>query len=139
MDTVIESRRVDMVSGNFSWVYDTAGSYSRLDGRRLTEFDANLNHLTEYTVKPNTIHLPMGALMPYHLDELVQQQGIKRTRIATNTRVCYRHECEDNVVGLMHLSAGQEFVFLDETRWDIPLDLGSRFVVKELRIDQKRQ
>lgn len=138
-DTVVESQGADVVAGNFSEVYDTTGSYSRLEGGQLKEFNAYLDHLTEYTIEPNTIHLPTGALAPYHLEVLFQIEGIKRTSIATNTRVCYRDECEDNVGALLHTYNGQEFVFLDETRWDIPLNLGSRFVVREIRIDQERQ
>ena len=138
LDTVIESQSADVVAGDFKGVYNTTGSYGRLDGRRFMEFRANFNHHTEETIEPNTVHLPDGALQPYHLDILVQEQGIKLVQVTTGSMVCYHKDCEENVEGLLYVRNGEELVFLDDPRWDIPLRLGSRFVVRELRIERER-
>lgn len=135
-DTVIDATpSVDVPQGVFSSV----GSYRRLDGRRLTEFDALDGGRDEETIDEGVRFISHAALLPFQNRVLEEVAGITPTRVETGILVCFREECEENAVGLLYrLEDGGERMFADDSR-GFPLKVNEAFIVHELRIDDVRR
>ena len=135
VDTVIESAPIETRVGTFNAV----GSYRRLDGRKLTEFDAVTGSNSESEIEEDTVFLPNHVLLPSQHLTLEEAHGLTPTRVETGILVCFRQECEENAVGLLYrLEDGRERVFADDSR-GFPLKMGGAFVVKEMRVDDERR
>jgi hypothetical protein len=137
VDTVIESAPIDMQVGTFNAV----GSYRRLDGRKLTEFDSVVNSVSEEEIDEGVLFLPNAFLLPLQNQALALEEahGLTPTRVETGVLVCFRDVCEENAVGFVYrLEDGREHVFADDSR-GFPLRLGDAYVVKELRVDDERR
>ncbi len=133
-DTVIEAPDIETNVGTFSSV----GSYQRLDGRDLTEFDAIDNQTRSSTIDegvtfaagPALVRTPIGPMM---------EAGLELKRAPSGSEVCFGQVCKENAGGLKATFRGQERVFVDDQR-GIPLRIGdSFFVVRELRIEDTRR
>ena len=135
-DTVVDATpSVDLSQGVFSRV----GSYRRLDGRKLVEFDALDGGRYEETIDEGVRFLSNAVLLPFQNRVLEEVAGITATRVETGILVCFREECEENAVGLLYrLEDGGERVFADDSR-GVPLKMGDAFVVKELRVDDEHR
>ncbi|MCH7706543.1 MAG: hypothetical protein IIB33_05800 [Chloroflexi bacterium] len=135
-DTVVDATpSVDVSQGVFSRV----GSYQRLDGRKLVEFDALDGSRDEETIDEGVRFLPNAYLAPFLNRALEEVAGITPIRVETGILVCFREECEENAVGLLYrLEDGREHVFVDDSR-GFPLKMGDAFVVKEIRVDDERR
>jgi hypothetical protein len=135
VDTVIEATPRETAYGIFSRV----GSYQRLSGRQLTEFDPPGNSVSESEIDEDVRFIPNAFLLPFQNRALEEFTGLTPTRVETGILVCFREECEENAVGLLYrLEDGGERVFADDSR-GFPLKLGDAFVVKALRVDDERR
>ncbi len=134
-DTVLESPPIETRVGTFSKV----GSYQRLDGRRLVEYDSVTDSIREDEVAEDARHLANGLFMPYRNRQYEEVDGIAPVKVETGVLVCFRDQCEDNATGLLYrLENGQERVFADDSR-GFPLGFGTLFVVRELRVDDEQK
>jgi len=134
-DTVLESADIETRVGTFS----QTGSYRRLDGLRLVEYDAATDSTSEDAVSEGARHLPGAGFLPFRNRVLEEVNGIIPTMIETGVLVCFRDECEDNAIGqLFILESGRERVYADDSR-GFPLRFGTSFVVKELRVDDEQK
>ena len=135
VDTVIESAPIETRVGTFSAV----GSYRRLDGRNLTEFDAMDNSVSEEEIDEGVRFLPNAVLLPSQHLPLEEALGLTPTRVETGILVCFRDRCQENAVGLLYQEEGRpDRVFADDSR-GFPSKVGTRFVVRELRVDDERR
>jgi hypothetical protein len=127
--TVMESAPIETRVGTFSAV----GAYTRLDGRKYTEFDAVTNSVTEEEVAPSTRRVPSGLFVPFRMLGL-DIAGLKPTRVATTATVCFLDDCQEDAGGLLYTREnGQELVFAEDPR-GIPLRIGTGFTVHELQV-----
>jgi hypothetical protein len=134
-DTVLESADIETRVGTFS----QAGSYRRLDGLKMVEYDAATDSTMEDEVDEGARHLPRAGFLPFGNRVLEEVNGIIPTKIETGILVCFQDECEDNAIGqLFVLENGQERVYDNDSR-GFPLRLGTSVVVKELRVDDVRK
>ena len=134
-DTVLESPPIETRVGTFSQV----GSYRRLDGRRLVEYESVTDSIREEEIEEGVRHLANGLFMPYRNRQYEEADGIAPVKVETGVLVCFRDQCEDNAIGLLYrLENGQERVFADDSR-GFPLGIGTLFVVKELRVDDEQK
>jgi len=135
VETVLESADIETRVGTFN----QAGSYRRLDGRKLVEYDAVTDSISEDEIDEGARHIPGAGFLPYRNRVLEEVNGIMPTKIETGILVCFKNECEDNAIGqLFVLENGQERVYADDSR-GFPSAVGARFVVIELRVDDVRK
>ena len=135
VDTVLESADIETRVGTFN----AAGSYRRLDGRRMIEYDSVTKSTREDAVDEGSRHIARSFFLPYRNREFEELSGITPVKVKTSALVCFRDECEDNAAGLLYLREnGQENVFADDSR-GFPLRIGTLFVVKELRVDDEQK
>ena len=137
VDTVIESAPIKMQVGTFSAV----GSYTRLYGRKRTEFDAVVNSVSEEEIDDGVLFVPNAFLTPLQNQALALEEahGLTPTRVETGVLVCFRDECQVNAAGLLYrLEDGRVHVFADDSRGFL-LKMGDAFVVRALRVDDERR
>lgn len=135
VDTVLESADIETRVGTFN----AAGSYRRLDGQRMIEYDSVTKSTREDAVDEGARHIARSFFLPYRNREFEELSGITPVKVKTSALVCFRDECEDNAAGLLYLREnGQENVFADDSR-GFPLRIGTMFVVKELRVDDEQK
>ena len=137
VDTVIESPTVDL--GRHG-ARSNVGSYTRLNGKSITEYDAMDSSIDGSTVSDDTVFVPHPALAygtPYH-DLLDHSSKFTKSRVTTSAKVCFNGECVENAVGILYESSRVALVFVDDSR-GIPLRLGDGFLVRSVEIhDTKR-
>ena len=134
-DTILESPPIETRVGTFSQV----GSYRRLDGRRLIEYESVTDSIREDEIEEGVRHLANGFFLPYRNRRYEELDGITPVKVEAGAIVCFRDQCEDNATGLLYrLENGQERVFADDSR-GFPLGFGTLFVVRELRVDDERK
>ena len=133
-DTVIEAPSIETTVGTFSPV----GSFRRLDGGVITEYDSISNTTSTMTELDGVSHVAGSAFVRYSIDEL-QRRGFKFQRVTTGSKVCFESSCEENAGGISLSHNGQKYVFVDDVR-GIPLKIGSSFFrVREVQIDDGKQ
>ena len=133
-DTVLEAPAIETSVGTFSRV----GSYQRLDGRELTEFDAMDSETRSSTIDEGVTFVAGPALVRRPIEPMIQA-GLELRRVPSGAEVCFGQVCEENARGLSVTDGGQERVFVDDHR-GIPLRIGdSFFVVREVRIEDTRR
>ena len=137
-DIVIESHPIESPSLGTTY---TVGSYRRLSGARYEEYspiDDKLSVDSE-DVRENAIRVPNGFVQPLAPPQVISAHmpngGAELPDFPTTATVCYRTQCNDNVVGRLFTDGRLERIVLDDPRWGIPLQSGSRFVVRELRVN----
>lgn len=129
IDTVIEAQPVETRYGIFSNV----GSFQRLSGGEYTSFSSITNSADTEKVKDGVTMIPRGGLAPFPIQMIEDAYDIELTRVATNSKVCFHDQCEENADGLLLADNGRELVFVDDAR-GIPLKIGDYLVVKEVQI-----
>jgi len=138
-DTVIES---DPIQSLALGTVSAEGSYERMKGELVEEYDSITDDVTTETVEEGTLFIPNAYLVPYHNfveDPTIAPDGTPYAAAVTSARVCYRSKCEENVVGLaFQRGAGTEWVLLEGERWGIVLRAGDAFVVRELTLDASK-
>lgn len=138
-DTVIES---DPIQSLALGTVSTAGSYMRLKGKQVEEYDSITDDVSVDERTEGGLLVPNAYLVPYHSfveDPTIAPDGTSYAAVATSARVCYRSKCDENVVGLaFQRGAGTEWVLLDDERWGIVLRAGDAFVVRELTLDASK-
>ncbi len=138
VDTVIESPSVDL--GRYG-VGSNVGSYTKLDGRTITEYGAMDGSMEESTVTGDSIYMPSSAFAyawarPDSMDDV---PGLAISQVVTSARVCFNGDCEENPIGMLYKDDGFELVMLMNDSWGIPLRLGDGFLVRQVEIDVARQ
>ena len=135
VDTVIESPAVDL--GRYG-TRSSVGSYTRLNGKSITEYDAMDGSIDESTVSDDTVFVPDPALALGTPDLLDHSSKFTKSRVTTSAKVCFNGECVENAVGILYESSRTALVFVDDSR-GIPLRLGDGFLVRSVEIhDSKR-
>ena len=141
VDTVIKSAPIETRVGTFSAV----GSYRRLDGRKHTEYDAATDSVSEEEIDEGVRFVQYPFLLPSQHLPLEEALGLTPTRVETGILVCFRDRCQENAVGLLYQEESRsenhlppDRVFADDSR-GFPLRVGTRFVVRELRVDDERR
>ncbi len=138
VDTVIESPSVDL--GRYG-VGSNVGSYTKLDGRTITEYGAMDGSMEESTVTGDSTYMPSSAFAyawarPDSMDDV---PGLTISQIVTSARVCFNGDCEENPIGMLYKDDGFELVMLMTDSWGIPLRLGDGFLVRQVEIDVAQQ
>ena len=135
IDTVIESPSVDL--GRYG-TRSAVGSYTRLEGNTITEFDA-IDGTTEVdTVASDAVFLPARAfsygLLSRNLFDT--DPDIARSAVPSEASACVNGECEAEAPALRYTGNGVDVVILDveSESWMIPLKLGDEFLVKSIDI-----
>ena len=141
-DTVLES---DPIESRPLGTVSTAGSYERLNGKKVESYDSITDDVTVDERTEEGILVPNTYLVPrYHfvVDPTRASDGTpytETTTTTTTTTVCYRSECEENVSGLaFKQGGGREWIVLEDKRWGISLKSGDSFVVRELILDASK-
>ena len=135
-DMVIESHPIESPSLGTTY---TVGSYRHLNGTRYEEYDSVSGELDVDELEDGPVHVPNGFVQPIAppqvISALMPNGGTQLPDFPTTTTVCYGTQCDDNVVGRLFTDGRLERIVLDDPRWGIPLQSGSRFVVRELRVN----
>ncbi len=133
-DTVIEAPDIDL--GRYGMA-SRVGSYTRLDGRSVTEFDTMTGDASsEQISEEDGVLLPVlsfGFLIGGH-ELLDATPELRKSHVATDVKVCVNSECESNVGGLRYRTGAMDLVVWANDSWSIPIKHGDRFVVKDLKI-----
>ena len=138
IDTVIESPSVDL--GRYG-VGSNVGSYTRLDGRAIDEYDAMDGSMEESAVSEDSIFVPNSAFFyalatPNSTDDT---PGLSKSQVVSSATVCFNGDCEENARGVLYSGDGFELVMLMNDSWGIPLRLGDGFLVREIEIQVAKQ
>ncbi len=86
VETVLESADIETRVGTFN----QAGSYRRLDGRKLVEYDAVTNSISEDEIDEGARHIPGAGFLPYRNRVLEEVNGIMPTKIETGILVRFK-------------------------------------------------
>jgi hypothetical protein len=138
VDTVIEAPTVDL--GRYG-VGSNVGSYTRLDGRAIDEYDAMDGSMEESAVSEDSIFVPNSAFAyalatPNSIDDT---PGLSTSQVVSSATVCFNGDCEENARGVLYSGDGFELVMLMNDSWGIPLRLGDGFLVREIEIQVAKQ
>ena len=139
VDIVIESPSVDL--GRYG-VGSNVGSYQRLDGNVVTEYDAMDDSMEESTASDDDGVLSPNWAFAYAVavrDFSDDIPGLSKSQVVTSAKVCYNGECEENVAGVLYRTERTEVVMLMRDSWAIPLRMGDGFLVREVEIYDIRQ
>ena len=123
-----------------SWgTFSRAGSYKKLDGTQLTDYDAAFDHTTVETIAEGTTRIPHANFYPIGLEKLESADlyNQKAVAAATGVRICFDDVCEDNATGWKFTVGDQERYYADDER-GIPLTF-SGMTVTELRVVGAKQ
>ena len=138
-DTVIESDPIESLALG---AVSTAGSYMRLKDELVEEYDSITEDVSMDERTEGGLFVPNAYTVPFRFfveEPTRAPDATPYTAVATSSKVCYRSECEENVVGLaFKRRAGTEWVVLDDERWGIVLQTGDAFIVRELILDASR-
>ena len=132
---MIEAPRVDL--GRYG-VASNVGSYTRVDGEAITEYDAMDGGIAESTVEEDTIFVPNSAFVPRWPELLDANPEFTISRVATSAKVCFNGECEENAVGILYERDRFELVLADDSR-GITLRLGDGFLVRGVEVHDIRR
>ncbi len=134
-ETVIESAPIETRVGTFSAV----GSYIQLDGRNMVEYNAQTEFTHREEIEDGARYYPKGISLPNLHLQFEEIDGITPIDVKIGSLVCFRDDCEKDEVGrLYRLESGREWVFANDSR-GFPLKIGSRFLVRELWVDDSRR
>ena len=138
-DTVIESDPMESLAlGKVS----TAGSYMRLKDELIEEYDSITDDVSIDERTERGLFVPNAYTTPFIYfveDPTRAPDGTLYYAVTTSSKVCYRNECEENVVGLAFMrGADTEWVVLDDERWGIVIQVSEAFVVRELILDASK-
>ena len=134
VDTVTAAPSVDTVAGPVSAV----GSYRRLSGQLLTEFDSFLGRTSVTEIVSGVNYIPGAPFTKIPIRVLVEH-GDELTRKTTTAKVCFNSSCQINATGIVLDDDGWEYIWVDDAR-GIPLQVGSSaFVVTDLQIEGEKQ
>ena len=132
-DTVTAAPTIKTRVGSFS----ATGSYQRMDGTTLTEYDALTDSTTQEEVGEGRVVGPF--MMPFPIEE----SSYEFASTTTDATVCFKDKCHVNAPGLL-LPAGQDgsdMVFVNDAR-GIPLRIGDAsdgFVARTVQINDAQQ
>ena len=131
--TVIESPSIDR--GRYG-TGSNVGTYIRVNGNTITEYDAMDGSTEESTVADDTIRVPnmAFALALGASNAKGDTPGLTRSRVITEARVCINGECEENAGGVKYSGGGMNLVVFEGDSWVIPLELGDGFSVRTAEI-----
>ena len=137
VDTVTEAPSVDL--GRYG-VGSNVGSYQRLDGNVITEYDAMDGSMEESTASDDDGVLSPNwafAYAPAVRDFTDDTPGLSKSQVVTSAKVCYNGECEENVAGVLYRTERTErteLVMYIGDSWAFPLRMGEGFLVREVEI-----
>ena len=131
--TVIESPSIDR--GRYG-TGSNVGTYTRVNGNTITEYDAMDGSTEESTVADDTVHVPnMAFALALEVSNATgDTPGLTRSQVVTEARVCINGECQENADGVKHSGGGMNLVVFDGDSWVIPLKLGDGFSVMTAEI-----
>ncbi len=131
--TVIESPSIDR--GRYG-AGSNVGSYTRVNGNTITEYDAMDGSTEESAVADDTVFAPNMAFA-FALetsDPIGDPPGLTRSEVVTEARVCLNGECSENAGGVKYSIGGMNLVLFEGASWAIPLELGDGFSVRTAEI-----
>ena len=122
-ETVIESPTIDL--GRYG-SGSNVGSYLRLDGNVITEYNAMVGSTEQSTLDDDVIHVPNAAFSFVHMS--TKPLGdIPGVAVTTDARVCFDRDCEEKADGVRYTSGRTTLVVLEGDNWNIPLEYGDGF------------
>ena len=121
-------------------VASNVGSYTRLNGKAITEYNAMDGDTRESTVSEDSIFVPGLAFSAPTSDLLDTAPDLIKSMVDTSAKVCFHGDCEENAGGILYQgdSDRTELVFADDS-CGIPLRLGDIFLVREVEIHDVRR
>ena len=134
-ETVIESPTIDL--GRYG-SGSNVGSYRTLKGRVLTEYDPLDGSAEESTIDEGVTHIPHAAFMFVHTSPVKPLGNVQGLSIATEAKICFNSECEENAGGVKYSANGVNLVVLEGDNWIIPLEFGNGFVLRSANIQAPR-
>ena len=133
--TVIESPSIDR--GRYG-TGSNVGSYTRVNGNTITEYDAMDGSTEESTIADDTVFAPNMAFAFASgvdtLDPIDDPPGLTRSEVVTEARVCLSGECSENAGGVKYSIGGMNLVLFEGDSWAIPLEFGDGFSVRTAEI-----
>ena len=134
-ETIIESPTHDL--GRYG-AGTNQGSYRKLKGNVVTEYDAMDGSTGTYTVGDWT-ELP-NATFAYTRAPVVDPlgPGITSEAVTSEARVCFNGDCRDNAAGVKYTKDGREIVLLQGDGFVLPIKNGDLFVLKTAEIQADR-
>ena len=134
-ETVIESPTIDL--GRYG-SGSNVGSYRRLNGAVLTEYDPLDGSTSESTIDTDVIFIPDAAFSFAHTSPVEPLGNVSGVEVTTDARVCFNSECEQNASGVKYSANGVTLVVLEGDNWIIPLEFGNGFVLKSADIQASK-
>ena len=131
--TVIESPSVDR--GRYG-TGSNVGSYTRVNGNTITEYDAMDGSTETSTVADDTVFVPnmAFAFTLQTSDPIGDPPGLTRSEVITEARICLNGECTENAGGVQYSIGRMNLVLFESDSWAIPLKLGDGFSVRTAEI-----
>ena len=128
---MIESPTIDL--GRYG-SRNNAGSYLRLDGTVITEYDAMVGSTDERAVDDGATFVPNAAFSFVHMATMPFGEDVPGVPVTTDTRVCFNSDCEENATGVRYSSNRTTVVVFDGDNWIIPVKLGDIFSLRSADI-----
>ena len=133
-ETVIESPSINL--GRYG-SGSNVGSYRRLDGAIITEYDSLDGSIRESAVADDAIFVPNSAFTVAYMS--TKPLGdIPGVVVTTDARVCFNDDCQGNADGIKYSANGITLVVLEGDNWIIPIELGDGFSLRSADIQAPR-
>ncbi len=133
-ETVIESPSINL--GRYG-SGSNVGSYRRLDGAVITEYDPLDGSIRESDVTADAIFIPNSAFTVAYMS--TKPLGdIPGVAVSTDARVCFNNDCEGNADGIRYSANGITLVVLEGDNWIIPVEFGDGFSLRSADIQAPR-
>ena len=134
IETVIESPTIDL--GRYGTGNNT-GSYLRLDGNVITEYNAMVGSSEESIVEDGAIFVPNAAFTFVHTSPKLLGD-IPSVAVTTDAHVCFNGDCEETTEGVRYEYGRTPLVVLKGDNWNIPLEYGDTFSLRSADIQTQR-
>ena len=134
-ETVIESPTIDL--GRYG-SGSNAGSFLRLDGRVVTDYNAMTGSISESAVDDGSISVPNAAFTYVHITTMPFGDDVPGVAVTTEARVCFNGDCEENATGVRYTSGRTSMVVFEGDNWIIPLEYGEIFSLRSADIQAQR-
>ena len=134
-ETVIESPTIDL--GRYG-SGSNAGSFLRLDGTVVTNYDAMTGSISESAVDDGSIFVPNAAFTYVHITTMPFGDDVPGVAVTTEARVCFNGDCEENATGVRYTSGRTSMVVFEGDNWIIPLEYGEIFSLRSADIQAPR-
>ena len=133
-ETVIESPTIDL--GRYG-TGNNIGSYLRLDGNVITEYNAMTGNTGESFVEDGATFVPNAAFTIFHMSTR-HFADVPGVAVTTDAYVCFNGDCEESEKGVRYEYGRTTLVVLEGDSWMIPLEYGDIFSLRSAYIQARR-